>query len=222
MVERRGPIGNRPVGNHLGWAFQILPFLEQANLYRRIDARLGAYAPANATATATTVDVFACPSDGRSGPMSYMGCHHDVEAPIDADNHGVLYLNSHVAYDDIADGPAYTILVSEARQGASAGWASGTRDSLRNAGHRINAPDPLVQSPPAVLGFFPRPGPPEPELVESSVQGGLLPASYVGGFSSWHPGGVNAALLRRLGPGPSRRRSTATSSAGSHTAPTGN
>ena len=41
---------------------------------------------------------------GRNGSISYAGCHHDVEAPIAADNHGVLYLNSHVRFDDITDG----------------------------------------------------------------------------------------------------------------------
>ena len=46
---------------------------------------------------------------GRAA-RSYAGCHHDVEAPIDADNHGVLYLNSRVRLDDIPDGAAYTIL----------------------------------------------------------------------------------------------------------------
>jgi prepilin-type N-terminal cleavage/methylation domain-containing protein/prepilin-type processing-associated H-X9-DG protein len=194
VVERRGPISNRPVGNHIGWAVQILPFLEQGNLHRRIDVRLGAYAPTNATATGTTVKVFLCPSNPSAGRMDYVGCHHDVEAPIDADNHGVLYLNSHVAYDDIADGPAYTILVGEARQ-MSVGWASGTRASLRNAGHSINAPDPLDDASAVIPSSGPQPpGQPEPNFFEAMVRTGQLPASYVGGFSSWHSGGANALL----------------------------
>ena len=52
------------------------------------------------------------------GPTSYAACHHDVEAPIDADNHGVFYLNSRTRYDDITDGPAFTILVGEYRDDA--------------------------------------------------------------------------------------------------------
>ena len=31
---------------------------------------------------------------------NYAGCHHDAEAPIDADNNGVLFLNSAVARTD--------------------------------------------------------------------------------------------------------------------------
>ena len=73
---------------------------------------------------------------------------YDVEAPIDADNQGVLYLNSHVGYDDITDGPAYTILLGEVRRGApTLGWAAGTRGTLRNTGSRINEPDPLIPGP---------------------------------------------------------------------------
>jgi prepilin-type processing-associated H-X9-DG protein len=192
VVNDKGPIPNRPRGYHVGWAVQILPFIEQGNIYRHIDFRQGVYADANLTTLSHFVRAFICPSDGRAGPMSYMGCHHDVEAPIDADNHGVLYLNSHVAYDDIADGPSYTILLGEALHSATLGWASGTRASLRNAGHRLNEPDPW-----AMMGGSPGPylqNAPEPQDVDAAtttVQGGGLTVYYVGGFSSDHPQGVN-------------------------------
>ena len=52
-----------------------------------------------------------CPSDPQARarrrsarPSSYAGCHHDVEAPIDVDNHGVFFLNSRVSHDDLTDG----------------------------------------------------------------------------------------------------------------------
>ena len=143
VVNVKGPIFNLPQGYQVGWAVQILPFIEQANVDRHIDHRQGVSTDANSTATGYFIGVFLCPSDSRSGPMSYMGCHHDVEAPIDADNHGVLYLNSHVDYDDITDGPACTILLGEAIHTPTLGWASGTRASLRNAGHRINERDSI-------------------------------------------------------------------------------
>ena len=215
VVDPAGPISNMPQGYHMGWAVQILPFLEEGSLHRRIDFRQGVYAPANATAMATQVKVFLCPSDWRPGPMSYMGCHHDVEAPIDADNHGVLYLNSRIAYDDITDGPAYTILLGEARHGTSPGWASGTRATLRNTGNPINAKAPLVLPRPATWWASSSIDPANPGAVEASVQGGLLPLTYVGGFSSYHAGGaqfllgdgsvrfvkepIDARVFRRLG-----------------------
>ena len=76
---------------------------------------------------------------------NYAGVHHDVEAPIAADNHGVFFLNSRISYDDISDGPAYTILVGEfRRQGPTLGWAVGTMSSLRNTGAPINSDDPII------------------------------------------------------------------------------
>ncbi len=193
VVNVKGPIFNLPQGYQVGWAVQILPFIEQANVDRHIDHRRGISTDANSTATGYFIGVFLCPSDSRSGPMSYMGCHHDVEAPIDADNHGVLYLNSHVDYDDITDGPACTILLGEAIHTPSLGWASGTRASLRNAGHRINERDPLGpgQSP---LNVYPPQNLPElkdPAALKAMVQGGVLPLYHVGGFSSQHPQGAN-------------------------------
>ena len=69
----------------------------------------------------TSLGVLRCPDDaaGRSNPVTgdtlttYAGCHHDVEAPIDATNHGVLFLNSHVGFDDIPDGLSYTLFIGE-------------------------------------------------------------------------------------------------------------
>jgi prepilin-type N-terminal cleavage/methylation domain-containing protein/prepilin-type processing-associated H-X9-DG protein len=192
VVDVKGPISNLPRGYHVSWAVQILPFIQQANRYHRIDFGRGVYDEANVTALTSGIKTFLCPSDWRPGPMSYVGCHHDVEAAIDADNRGVLYLNSRVGYHDITDGLASTILLGEARHGATLGWASGTRATLRNAGHAINERDPLVVPRPASLQYFPQqPTPPELGVVEASVQGGLLPLLYVGGFSSYHPQGAN-------------------------------
>jgi prepilin-type N-terminal cleavage/methylation domain-containing protein/prepilin-type processing-associated H-X9-DG protein len=193
VVNDKGPISNLPKGYHMGWAVQILPFIQQANVYRQVDFRRGVYAGENTTVFASVIGTFLCPSDWRRRPMGYMGCHHDVEAPIDADNRGVLYLNSHVAHDDITDGLSYTVLLGEALGGASLGWASGTRSSLRNMGHPVNEPDPLV-APRPVQWYSGQAGASEVGEVEALVQGGLLPRSYVGGFSSWHPTGANFLL----------------------------
>jgi prepilin-type N-terminal cleavage/methylation domain-containing protein/prepilin-type processing-associated H-X9-DG protein len=187
VVDIKGPISNRPKGYHVGWVVQILPFIEQGNIHRHIDFRRGVYDVANSTALDTRLDLFACPSSPR-GATAYAGCHHDVEAPIDANNHGVLFLNSHVGYDDIVDGPAYTILLGETQGGAIFGWASGTRDTLRNTGIRINAPEPFVP-----MGNIPAAISPEKrEEMEEQLDSGLAPLpGYVGGFSSWHGIGAN-------------------------------
>jgi prepilin-type processing-associated H-X9-DG protein len=186
VVDGKGPITNVPRGYHMGWAVQILPFIEHGNIYRHVDFRRGVYDVANTTAVATRLGLFVCPSS-RGGATSYAGCHHDVEAPIDADNHGVLYLNSHVGYDDITDGPACTILLGEAANNLLLGWASGTRDTLRNTGSPINARDPTIP-----LGKTPFATPAEQRAeFESRVDDGLIPLNSVGGFSSKHGMGAN-------------------------------
>ena len=80
-------------------------------------------------------------SRGRAGRHDQLrGLHNDVEAPIAANNNGVLFLNSSVRYEDITDGTSQTIFVGEKlNDGLDQGWASGTRASLRNAGSAVNA-----------------------------------------------------------------------------------
>jgi prepilin-type N-terminal cleavage/methylation domain-containing protein/prepilin-type processing-associated H-X9-DG protein len=182
VVESKGPISSRPKGYHVGWTVQILPFIEQRNIYQHMDFRRGVYDVANSTAVATRLNLFYCPANPRWGATHYAGCHHDVEAPIDADNHGVLYLNSHVAYDDISDGAAYTILLGETLGGTLYSWASGTRDTLRNTGMPINAPEPIPtpNNLPSAL-----PAQRRAEL-EDLIASGVFPPGFVGGFSSSH------------------------------------
>src|SRR5262249_52554470 len=81
VVNDKGPIFNVPQGYHHSWIVQVLPFLERTSIYRRFDFQQGVYAPANETARNVSISTLLCPSDARSGPTNYAGCHHDVEAP---------------------------------------------------------------------------------------------------------------------------------------------
>lgn len=179
-----GPIRNVAEGKHVGWIVRLLPFMEQEWLERHFTPEDGVYAASNAKVRQAIVPLLMCPSsstDPYRGPeggprvavTSYAGCHHDVEAPIDATNHGMLFLDSRVRFSDIADGSSNTLLIAE-RRGSETdlGWASGTRATLRNT-------SPIPKRDPKVLGDDPAP---EDPLV-------------VGGFDSDHSGGVVIAAL---------------------------
>jgi prepilin-type processing-associated H-X9-DG protein len=108
--------------------------------------------------------------------------HHDVDQPIDADNHGIFFLNSAVHYDDIRDGSSHTIFCGERTSDLQQdlGWMSGTRSTLRNTGLPINAAIRSQQRGLSSAGKLDAPG--------AEV------AAIVGGFGSQHPGGAQFAF----------------------------
>ena len=93
---------------------------------------------------ATKIKTLLCPSsDFQPAEINYAGCHNDTNAAIDTNNNGVLYLNSRVRYDEILDGTTQTILLGDISGGATLGWVSGTRSTMRNTGVRMNERDAL-------------------------------------------------------------------------------
>jgi competence protein ComGC len=143
-VNATGPIVNRPSRSayHVSWTLAILPQLELSNVYHHFDFRRGVYDKRNRAVLQQKCSVFECP---EAGGMSYAGCHSGRETPIDVDNDGVLFLNSSVRLDEILDGCGATISIGEKARGSGIwGWTSGTRDTLRNTGFRLNTPDSAV------------------------------------------------------------------------------
>lgn len=156
VTNPTGPIYNVQIGNHISWLAHLLPYLDERNLFDKIDFAAGAYAPVNHFPRSMTPPVFICPSAGWDPNMmtNYAGCHSDAEKPIDANNNGVLFLNSQTRLDDVKDGLAYTIFIGEKQTrfrdasgaytysssvgGKDLGWLSGTRATLRNTGTPIN------------------------------------------------------------------------------------
>jgi prepilin-type N-terminal cleavage/methylation domain-containing protein len=139
-IDDKGPIHNIAKGNHISWLVQILPYIDERNTYKYIDMQAGAYAPQNAVVRRTSIPLFKCPSyagpENPASPLSnYAGCHNGTETPIDVNNNGVLFLNSHIRIKDISDGLANTVFAGE-KNGSTAdlGWMSGTRATLRNCG----------------------------------------------------------------------------------------
>jgi prepilin-type N-terminal cleavage/methylation domain-containing protein len=156
-VNPTGPIQNLPNGQHISWIAHILPYIEERVLYDRLDFALSAYNYKNDLVRQTTIRMLICPSYwGVDGPISnYAGCHHDVEAPIDVNNDGVLFLNSQITRDDLQDGAAYTLFLGEKLVAdTDLGWLSGTPSTLRNTGSPLNESRPnFAGALPWAIGF---------------------------------------------------------------------
>jgi len=176
-VDPNRPIQNTPSGYHFGWIAQILPQLEQPALYTALDFSVGVHDKKNAATVARKVNVLICPSGMQlqtGSHCSYPACHHDLEAPIDIDNAGVMFLNSSFRRDDLFDGASNTIFVGETSEWGM-NWAVGTRDTLRNTGSPING---------VVI----------PTVNAQSAYITKLKPTEVGGFSSPHSAGANFLL----------------------------
>ena len=180
VTQDQGPVRNEVnAGDQIGWMTQILPYIEQQSAYQKFDFDKSVYAPENAEVRALTIQTFQCPSSPHRfgfgewpdvGTTDFAACYHDVEAPIDDDNHGVMFLNSDVRFSDITDGSSNTILLGEhLGDKVRLGWVSGSRATLRNT-------DKFEH------------------LTPQEVEQRQLGALEVGGFDSYHAGGGNFAL----------------------------
>ena len=212
-IDAQGPILNRPVGYHHNWISAILPFLERTVAYNNIDRQVGVYHPKNFPVRNLDLAVFHCPSARSIRRRSdYAGVHHDVAAPINTNNNGVLFLNSKVRYRDIYDGSSFTLFLGEkdVDAGASAfdlGWMSGTPGTLRNMGAPLNSP--LGVATGANVAMAPEDLPGLPNDIEDASEAPPLDPIYggdnpqgqvlanllvVGGFGGSHPTGVQFAM----------------------------
>lgn len=178
-INQTGPIDSTPEGYHVSWLVQLLPYIDQDALYRKIDFNKSVYEQ-DLQFREFEVRPFMCPSspEGSLGNSTYAGCHHEVEGQIDVDNNGVFFLNSAIKYRKIIDGATNTFFVGEKHgHEPELGWMSGTRATLRNTGAGLNT------SPVAQLRYG---------LAEEQT---LFDATTdVGGFGSWHTGGGHFVL----------------------------
>jgi hypothetical protein len=202
VVEAKGPVRSEPIGYHMGWMVQILPYIEEGVTFNHVDFSQGVYQKTNAPVRAIPIKLFECPSDPDQwssrdagvATSSYAGCHHDVESPIDADNHGVFFLNSHVRSRDLKHGTSHTIFVGEKiTRSGDLGWMSGTRATLRNTGSLAGGSrSPGYSSSNANVTE-------EDEVLSADTTWGTAvkapaktdPKLRVGGFGSYHGASIN-------------------------------
>jgi prepilin-type N-terminal cleavage/methylation domain-containing protein/prepilin-type processing-associated H-X9-DG protein len=195
-VDLTGPVVNDEKGFKMSWIVQILPYLEQSNVFDNINFEAGVFDPSNVAPRSIVIKTLMCPSSpaGRStntptglsaAASSYAGCHNGTDAPIDADNDGLLYLNSSVRFQDIRDGTSHTIAVGEmANAGASLGWMSGTHGVLR-AASALNDGRDKAQTWGGKAGGFRM----KDEEEKTDADEAAANPNRTGGFSSVHAGG---------------------------------
>ena len=203
-VDSTGPIHSIESGYHHNWVSQLLPYIDQKAAYAHMDRQVSVYHKNNEDVRQLGIRVLRCPSSSwlsGKGYSEYAGSHHSVEAPIDADNNGIFFLNSRIRYQDVRDGTSQTFFLGEKLTiSGDLGWMSGTNGTLRNAGTPLNDILSIASGGPQSLdGPHGAPGEAatseEEEAETESAPAGPAPNdTAVGGFSSYHPGGANFAF----------------------------
>ena len=206
--------------------------------HRLIDSVRGLAGPVNSGVRRST-SLLTCPTEparcggavlgGRTRHLFHAGarqdqlrgCQHEVEAPIDVENHGGFYLNSRVRVVDVVDGMSQTIFVGEVAVRLSPGLAGGDAATLRNTGHPSTVSICRAWADRAREAASAR----RPDRREIWKRGSSRAAQavsprFVGGFGSAHPGGrepTSPSATARCGS--SSRRSICRSTSGWAIAP---
>jgi Tfp pilus assembly protein PilE len=112
--------GQFPAGvddNHFSAFAHILPYIEQDNLYKKLDFKKEADDKANADVRAALVKTYISPReannrpDKKAGPTSYF-LVAGTKSPLE-DNDGLFYKDSKVRITDITDGTSNTLMCVE-------------------------------------------------------------------------------------------------------------
>jgi prepilin-type N-terminal cleavage/methylation domain-containing protein/prepilin-type processing-associated H-X9-DG protein len=129
-TDKRVPHTN-PNGRQFAWSADILPHLEETALWKRIDYTVPYDSAENATAAATVLKVYLCPSTtrlavGRAGALvnDSTGAATYVAAAIDYGGiygaaqvapaaNGVFLYDHAVKFADITDGASFTLALAE-------------------------------------------------------------------------------------------------------------
>jgi prepilin-type N-terminal cleavage/methylation domain-containing protein len=132
-VDKRVPQSN-PSGKQLAWSATILAELEESALLRQVDLNSAYDSAANATAAATVVSTYLCPSTARlaagredaivastitgTGASDYRGAATDYggiygAATVLPSANGVFLYDRAVKISDITDGTSHTLGLAE-------------------------------------------------------------------------------------------------------------
>ena len=69
-IDKTGPIQSTPQGYHMSWIVQVLPFIDEGNVFRHIDFGKSIYAKENIDARAQPIELLRCPSSVLAATVS--------------------------------------------------------------------------------------------------------------------------------------------------------
>lgn len=139
-VEWRG-FGKPASNRQFAWSAYLLPYLEQQNLFEKIDFTHPYDAPENAEPAAIRLGVFECPTaDKRNlirGQTDYGGLFGERILSSEPED-GVFLYDKVLSFDDIRDGLSQTMAVAEDVGGPDAEWINGNNVFVQSGG--VNDP----------------------------------------------------------------------------------
>jgi prepilin-type processing-associated H-X9-DG protein len=131
-------LGNLPPEKRLSWQVALLPYLEQDDVYAKIDLEQAWDAARNEEGVRRVIKCFLCPTGNAPldpGVTYYIGMAgvgpDAVTLPKDSPRAGVFGYDRTIALKDITDGTMNTILALESFID-NGGWAAGGRATVRS------------------------------------------------------------------------------------------
>jgi prepilin-type N-terminal cleavage/methylation domain-containing protein/prepilin-type processing-associated H-X9-DG protein len=147
-----GGVEWRPSGDttrrQLAWSAFILPYLEQAALHRQLDLNTPFDSAQNASAAATVLPVYLCPSSRRDSPVvnGRGGCDYGgifgerITSPNSPPKGAMIYDKAFRAVD-IRDGTSTTLMIGEDTHWGEGQWINGA--NLFDQAFAINQAPPF-------------------------------------------------------------------------------
>ncbi len=142
-LEWRPPGGLASRYRQFAWSALILPYLEQEQLYERIDFTVPYDHTKNSVPGSVSLSTYLCPSatapaPGGLGKTDYAGLFGQRLTTFKNTNNGVFIYNKAFTFAMIRDGLSQTICVAEDTLGPECEWING-RNTFEQSG-RINDP----------------------------------------------------------------------------------
>lgn len=188
------------------WMTQLLPYLDQTQLYYLYDFNVRFNDPENADAVRIQLSTYRCPTVPQElAPGPFAVTHFVGNAgSLPGNNDGMLFPMSVVQFRDVVDGTSSTIMVGEAAYFLG-GWAEGAVNIVGGSGAgfgrstmRWSSCDATCAQP----GLNPRlsncSGGCEQQLQFSSRHQGGVHFMYVDGHGGFVSENVDSSLLRAL------------------------